>query len=264
MEERSLPFAGSTLRIVHGGAGPLVVLSHALGPVAWGELTQLTGACTVAIPAWEPASLDAALQSGSSWFDAIVTELGFDEAALCVWSMSGPAAIDYAAEAPPLLSHLVLVDVAGLGEGLPELSWRDLPHLIASRLRGRPTRGFVRMLWRSWARPGGLDTSELEEATYRFLQTNPWAVTDPEDLEDEDDSMSEQLRAIRAPALVCAGRHSAVLGLPAARCAVDLLPQGELLVFEESSHALQLEESAKFQRAVAAFVNRRDDGPLLA
>jgi pimeloyl-ACP methyl ester carboxylesterase len=33
------------------------------------------------------------------------------------------------------------------------------------------------------------------------------------------------------------------------------LPRGKMIVFEHCSHTLQLEEPAKFEEAVAAFVN---------
>jgi hypothetical protein len=43
-------------------------------------------------------------------------------------------------------------------------------------------------------------------------------------------------------------------GVRARRAAAALLPLGKHIVFEESSHALQLKEQDKFQGALAAFV----------
>ncbi|MND07160.1 alpha/beta hydrolase fold protein [compost metagenome] len=57
------------------------------------------------------------------------------------------------------------------------------------------------------------------------------------------------------PTLVFAGRHSLVLGPQRGQIAAEKLPRGKLIVFEHSSHTLQLEEPAKFQELVAAFVN---------
>jgi pimeloyl-ACP methyl ester carboxylesterase len=179
--------------------------------------------------------------------------MGFQEAALCAWSMAGPAAIRYAAARPARLARLVLVEVAGLGSGLPPLRLRDLRHVVLARLLGRPTRGLVRILWRNWVRREDIDTRPLELATYRFLRENPAALQAPPD-ERAAEALGDALSSIEVPTLVLAGRHSGVLGPHHGRAAAALLPRGKLLVFEESSHALQLEESERFQDAVAAFV----------
>ena len=52
------------------------------------------------------------------------------------------------------------------------------------------------------------------------------------------------------------GIREKVLGPEHGREAADRLPHGELVVFEESGHSLQLEEPAKFQEVVGEFVAR--------
>ena len=49
-------------------------------------------------------------------------------------------------------------------------------------------------------------------------------------------------------------RRRAVASSAIGRAVADALPRGTLVVFEESSHALPLEEPDRFQDAVAAFV----------
>jgi pimeloyl-ACP methyl ester carboxylesterase len=66
-----------------------------------------------------------------------------------------------------------------------------------------------------------------------------------------------ELEKIAVPTLVLAGRHSLVMGPEAARRAAERLPDGRVVVFEESAHALALEEPEKFQDTVAEFVANR-------
>jgi len=253
MQERTLALGVGTVTYLHGGEGPLVVLSHALGPLAWGSLDWLTSSCSVAVPVWERSSIGIRARIAHEWFEPLVRDAGFEQAVLCSWSMAGPAAIEYAAEGPAALARLILVDVAGLGPDLPPLRLRDLPHLLLTQILGRPTRGFVRIMWRHWVYRKDLDTAPLIDATCRFFRTEPGALLDPPGEDDDDESLLELLTAIDAPTLVLTGRHSTVLGPEHGQTAVEKLPRGKLVVFEHSSHTLQLEEPARFQKTVAAF-----------
>jgi pimeloyl-ACP methyl ester carboxylesterase len=258
MTEQHLPLESGQLAYQHGGSGPLVIFSHGLGPLAWGSLERLRGSCTVAIPDWERSTVPANTMRQLDWFATLANSLGFQQAALCAWSMAGPVALYFAASRPTCLSHLILVDVAGLGDGLPPLKWRDLPHLILTRLLGHPSRGFVRALWKSWTHHGTLNTKPLEDATYRFFRDKVKTLEEPTD--DEEDLLLDVLPQIEVPTLVLSGRHSTVLGPRHGRTATALLPHGQHLIFEESSHALQLEEPDKFQDALAAFVSGAPTG----
>ncbi len=255
MKTGELALDEGTLVYQHAGRGPLVVFSHALGPVSWGPLEQLQQSCTVAVPVWEESSIGSPAWAGLDWLPELALALGHERAALCAWSMAGPAAIEYAADEPPGLSHLILVDVAGLGSELPRLRWRDLPHVLWTQLTGRPTRGFVRSLWRQWVRNPAVDRAPLEAAMHRFMLAEAGRMGGPpdDDDDDDDDEIAELLSSIAVPTLVLAGRHSPVLGPELGRTLVGHCRRGELVVFEESSHTLQLEEPERFQQAVAQF-----------
>ena len=255
MKERTLTLDDGDLTYLHGGEGPLVVLTHALGPVAWGSLDQLMSFCSVAVPVGERSSLATEARLALKWFEPLVRDMGFKHAALCAWSMAGPAAIEYAAGRPEILTRLMLVDVAGFGLDFPPLRLGDLPHYFLTRVLGRPTRGIVRTLCRSWVHRRDLDTTPLIEATDRLFRTEPGALLGPPDEEDEDESLSDLLSSIDVPTLILAGRHSLVLGPQRGQIAAEKLQRGKLIVFEHSSHTLQLEEPAKFQEVVASFVN---------
>jgi 4,5:9,10-diseco-3-hydroxy-5,9,17-trioxoandrosta-1(10),2-diene-4-oate hydrolase len=252
MNDESLALEHGSLTYTRGGKGPLVVLSHALGPLAWGPLERLMGSCTVAVPVWERSTVPANTMGELGWFPTLTAALGFERAALCAWSMAGPAAVYFAATQPACLSRLILVDVAGLRPGLPPLQWRDLPHVALTRLLGHPTRGLVRAMWKGWIRRDNVDTKPLEEATYRFFRAKSGVPEDPSD--DDEDALIDVLPTVRVPTLVLSGRHSSVLGPRYGRTAAALLPFGKHIVFEESSHALQLEEADEFQTVVAEFV----------
>lgn len=263
MNDESLDLGNGTLAYARGGDGPLVVFSHALGPLAWGSLERVMGSCTVAVLDWERSTVPARTMGELGWFEALCAATGFERAALCAWSMAGPAAICFAAERPACLSHLVLVDVAGLGSDLPPLRLRELPHLLVTKFLGHPSRGLVRAMWRNWVRRRDVvDVTPLEEATYRFFRDTAKDLEDPTDDDEEDDELIAELPDVRVPTLVMSGRYSTVLGPRHGRTAAALLPHAEHVVFEESSHSLQLEEAAKFEEALVAFVtaSEREQG----
>lgn len=268
MDECELELGGGALPVLRTGDGPLVVCTHAFGPAAWGRLDRLASSFTVAVPIWQRATLDFQTSVTMRWFDPLLDLLGHERAALCAWSMAGPGAIAFAADSPSRLSHLVLVDVAGLAETAPRLRWRDLPHAILSAITRRPTRGFVRGLCRTWVHRRDLDTSALEEAAFAFFRSTPDALGAPgggddhdedEDADDDEDvfdGLADELAEIEVPTLVVVGRHSTVLGPEHGASAAAAVKNGSLVVLDGSGHAPQLEEPDAFQDAILAFLER--------
>ncbi|NBE93847.1 alpha/beta fold hydrolase [Nonomuraea sp. KC401] len=68
--------------------------------------------------------------------------------------------------------------------------------------------------------------------------------------------LTPRLPEIACPALVTVGRHDWRTPVPASQVIADLVPDSELVVFEESGHSPQLEEPEKFQRVVRDFLVR--------
>ncbi|TDC04535.1 alpha/beta fold hydrolase [Nonomuraea longispora] len=68
--------------------------------------------------------------------------------------------------------------------------------------------------------------------------------------------LTPRLPEIACPALVTVGRHDWRTPVPASQVIADLIPDSELVVFEESGHSPQLEEPEKFQRVVRDFLAR--------
>jgi proline iminopeptidase len=78
--------------------------------------------------------------------------------------------------------------------------------------------------------------------------------------------LTPRLGEITCPVLVTVGRHDWRTPVPASERIVELVPDGELVVFEHSGHSPQLEEPERFQSVVRGFLHRagirgRDECP---
>ncbi|WP_283135169.1 alpha/beta fold hydrolase [Rhizohabitans arisaemae] len=69
-------------------------------------------------------------------------------------------------------------------------------------------------------------------------------------------NLTPRLPEISCPALVVVGRHDWRTPVPAAQEIADLIPAGELVIFEKSGHSPQLEEPELFQSVVRDFLAR--------
>jgi 3-oxoadipate enol-lactonase len=240
---------GGTVQYECAGEGPVVVLVHALGARAWGwPLERLARDCTViAMGRFEPAAGSRSYVSEIDLVLGVVQHMGCQRFTLCPWSMAGLATIAYAAAQPPELEKLVLVDVAGLGGPLVKRPPAEPPRSAVEWARRRAA---------SWVyEPGpvrdlveALDLEELTrtpQAFQRISEDNRQTREAPPPLE---------LEKITVPTLVLAGRHSLVMGPDAAQGVAQRLQHGTLVIFEQSAHALALEEAENFQNVVAEFV----------
>jgi 3-oxoadipate enol-lactonase len=238
-----------TLQYERAGDGPVVVLVHALGPRAWGwPLERLARDCTViAVGRYEPATRSPSYMSEIDRVLSVVQRMGCEQFTVGAWSMAGLAAIAYAAAQPPELEKLVLVDVAGLGGPLAKRPPAEPPRSAAEWAKRRAA---------SWVHEPGpvrdrveaLDLEELmrtPQAFQRIMEDNRQVRQTPPPLE---------LEKIAVPTLVLAGRHSLVMGPDAAQGAAQRLRHGTVVIFEQSAHALALEEPENFQNVVAEFV----------
>jgi proline iminopeptidase len=61
---------------------------------------------------------------------------------------------------------------------------------------------------------------------------------------------------VTAPTLVTVGRHDWVTPVSSSETIASLLPNAELVVFEESGHSPQNEERELFQSTMRAFLDR--------
>jgi pimeloyl-ACP methyl ester carboxylesterase len=237
-----------------GGSGPAIVLSHGFGPRCWGwPLKRLEHDCTVvAMGRFEPSKPSSPYTSTIELIRAVTQHLGLSQFTLCPWSMAGSASIAYAAKQPRELEKLILVDVAGLGG---PLMYRTKP--AEPRQQRFTPEEWAKRRAAGWVHKPGpvrdlVEALDLEGLTrpdgfQRTMHANRQIAHAPPPME---------LEKIGVPTLVLAGRHSQVMGPDAARTAAERLSAGEVVIFENSAHALALEEPSLFQDVVAEFVTR--------
>lgn len=254
---RKFTSADGTLPCTIGGEGPLVVLSHAFGSIAWGQPENLTQSFTMVIPEWEEAEFSFGPRASFAWLETLIEEASHENAALVVWSMACPAAVEYAATNTSKLSHLVLVDPAGLNDEFFSFRLSMLPHLLLSRILGRPTRGFIRAMWRNWVFDRTLDVRPLHEAMHRFMIANPYQADVEEDEDDDEDEVEEMIESMietDVPLLLLTGKHSPIVGSEITASLQNRIPDMKIVEFKQSSHVLQLEEPDRFQLVLSNFL----------
>lgn len=238
-----------TVQYECAGNGPVVVLLHAFGARGWGwPLERLARDCTViAMGSFEPAGPGQWYESYIDLVQAVVRSIGRERFTLCAWSMSGSDAIGYAATQPPELEKLVLVDIAGLGGPLVERPPEEPPRSAAEWAKRRAV---------SWVHEPGPVRDLVEALDLEALTRTPRAF---ERLMEANREIRQappplELEKIAVPTLILAGRHSLVMAPEAAQRAANRLRHAEVVVFEQSAHALALEEAEHFQNVVAEFV----------
>lgn len=238
-----------TVQYERAGDGPVVMLAHALGPRAWGwPLERLARDCTViAIGRFERAAESRSYVSEIDLVLAVAQRIGCKRFTLCPWSMAGSSAIGYAAAQPPELEKLVLVDVAGLGGPLMQREPAEPPRSAAEWAKRRAA---------SWVHQPGPVRDRVEALDLEELTRTPRAF---EQIREDNRKIRQapptmELEKITVPTLILAGRHSLVMGPDAARDAAHRLQHATVVIFEQSAHALALEEPETFQNVIAEFV----------
>jgi proline iminopeptidase len=99
-------------------------------------------------------------------------------------------------------------------------------------------------------------------ARMRDLAFNPAASVHGHAVNGVTIDQRPNLPAVIAPALVVAGRHDFVQNVGRAEELARLLPNAELVIFEDSGHFSWVEEQARFHETFSAFVRRLPPGTL--
>ncbi len=99
---------------------------------------------------------------------------------------------------------------------------------------------------------------EVEEMVRNTMLTPPLAGARM--LEDHGViDWRDMLETITIPTLVCVGRFDRNAPLPAAEHVANAVPQGRLVVFENSAHAPFYEEPEEFNRVLEAFLDQTEE-----
>lgn len=91
----------------------------------------------------------------------------------------------------------------------------------------------------------------LDAIPFRY-KTHNWAFSRNQPGFD----ITDQLRGVQTPVLVTVGRHDWITPLEASEELASVLPNSELVVFENSGHSPQLEERERYLEVVRDFLAR--------
>jgi pimeloyl-ACP methyl ester carboxylesterase len=256
-----LQIDGLTVRSRVGGQGPQVLLLHGWGgaiesfaPV----LDDLHRSYTVAafdLPGFGQSSLPP-----STWGSAdyarltlkIMDRLQMDRPHLIGHSFGGQVSIQLAATTPERVGKLVLVCSAGI---------RTRPAL-ATRLKRMAAR-----LGKWLAAHGGWIGERLRAAIYRRVQSQDYANAGPLRptlVRVISEDLAPSLPLIRSPTLLVWGAQDRAVPPAAARVMARLIPDAQLVVFENAGHFAYLDQFDRFRLLVGRFLrqpDQRGEGP---
>jgi proline iminopeptidase len=224
-----------------------------------------------------PWTRDYSLSTLVEDIEALRRALGVPQIALIAHSFGSALALEYAAKYPERVSRIVIFDgisdVPASGRSQCDRLARVNPQAYARSaangkapvdvaecsvtraLSGRELTAFFRAsmfpdsttatrLDSVYAASGLRNTGELSAALFNKGGMGQWRFTAYERL--------------AMPVLVIAGRHDYQVGLEPQRELARRVPNGRLLLYDESGHYPNLDEPARFARDVVAFIT----GPL--
>ncbi len=198
--------------------------------------------------------------------DALREHFGYERIILGGGSYGGFIALEYAIRHPQRVSHLILRDTAARdwGEQAKENARMRAPELgISEEVLNKIFDGTVednddyRRCFTAIAPlyDVNFDAAKSAEriAATRFnYETKNWAFA--RNLPDYD--IREQLKSLQVPTLITVGRHDWITPVAASEELHSVLPNSELVVFENSGHSPQKEESAAWLATIRDFLRR--------
>lgn len=195
--------------------------------------------------------------------DALRQWLGRDQVFVAGGSYGGFIALEYGFRYPRHARALVLRDTAADGEHVTtgmEIALRSErttidPVFLRRCLDGGLTSDDdLRAMWRMLLPLYGYDyqPDEVEEqmraASFRYETQNAALVN----LKTYD--IADRLPEIGCPTLITVGRHDWLTQPRYSERIAELVPDSRLEIFQASGHSPEVEEAAKFQRLVRAFL----------
>jgi pimeloyl-ACP methyl ester carboxylesterase len=264
------PEDGFPLLVLHGGPGlDHTIFGDALDPLADRYRVVLVDGREQGRSdrGTDPATWT--LSQHASDLSAVAAALGVEDYAVLGHSYGAFVALQHMADAPGAAMASIV------SSGVPSMRFlADLDERLAAfepeELRAQVTT--------SWEREAHVETEQ--ECRQLMVDQWPWHFADPRDpriaaltLEGMVFSpavlraasreggglaieVEDELPHVHQPVLVLTGRHDRTCLPAASERIVELLPHGELHVFESSGHLAFLEEPAAYVAAVRAFLDR--------
>jgi pimeloyl-ACP methyl ester carboxylesterase len=184
-------------------------------------------------------------------------------------STGGAVAMRLALVHPELVSRLVLVDPAGVGQGVP--SWWRLVRfeplvrvLSAVPLTLTPPRVIELVIGEAYRRMAFADPSNVSERSVRLFaeRLNSRArihrfLRNAHDVVDAFQGQVQQLeQPLPVPVLALWGRHDRLVPLHDALALLERIGELEVRIIEDAGHSPQLEAPEAFLDAVTPFLDR--------
>lgn len=204
--------------------------------------------------------------------EALMRGLALPPASLVAHSMSGYAAIRFAAEQPERVERLVLVDAGAELSGRPRRNEREAPApsyaspaeyaRALARTHPQAPRETLAALAAHWLRPGkgGRLFPKLDPAFFqprrspaapahkRSFDRERWA-------REETQRLWRYLAALECPTLLVRGELSTMLSAAtAARMVDEVMRDARQVVVPGAGHAVMLDAPESFRRALAEFL----------
>ena len=197
--------------------------------------------------------------------EALRQALGLGKIILLGGSYGGYIALEYALRHQEHLHALILRDTAAnnrykdtsmqraLASNFP-MDKARLERLFAGRVESNEdfseSYKMIQPLYNVTHDPAR-DAERLAQIPFRF-ETHNYAFS----RNQADFDITEALRAVQTPTLVTVGRHDWITPLEASEELAEVLPNSELVVFENSGHSPQLEETDHYLAVVRNFLAR--------
>jgi len=258
--------SSGTIIALHGAPG---LSTHAEPKTAFAELAD----------SWQVVTYDARGSGVSEavppytheqWvadLEALREQLQVEQFVIAGGSYGGYIALEYAIRHPERVSRIVLRDTAARdyseyakanarqrAKEFPEITDEVLEHVFAGTMRDndhyRECFATIAPLYDVNHDP--VATAErIAKIPFNYETKNfAFAVNKPAyDVRD-------QLRTLNIPTLITVGRHDWITPVAASEELYGLLPDSELVIFEESGHSPQKEQKEEWLAAVRRFLDR--------
>ncbi|HEV7678192.1 MAG TPA: alpha/beta fold hydrolase [Candidatus Dormibacteraeota bacterium] len=274
--------AGTRTRIVEMGQGDPVILLHGYGDslATWRfvapALAQRHRVIAADLPGFgssQPSTHRPLLDWYAHWAEELIAKVApRGRATLVGNSLGGAIALDTALRTPLRVSRLVLVDCAGLGDGVP-LWWRLvtaqlplLPALAGPAASTLPPALLSRVVAQVYSSLVFHRTAEVDAECIRDFAAHYTTPADVARLFDLGHTIVRELSSgrlmrdaagLRVPALAVWGRNDRLIPVPHGFALQRAVPAMQLYLIDDCGHCPQIERPGELSTVVERFLRGR-------
>jgi pimeloyl-ACP methyl ester carboxylesterase len=238
-----------------GGTGPSVLLLHGWGgriesftPV-YDDLVRSYTVHAIDLPGFGDSSLPPVPWGSADYARltlAVLDRLQIRRAHIIAHSFGGQVTMNLAAAHPERFGKLVLVASAGV----------RVPRTLKAHVKRCISR-----LGKGVATYGGRVGKTLRDALYQRIQSQDYADAGPLRptlVKVVNEDLRALLPRITSPTLLVWGEHDRDVPPAAAQVIVRLIPEAQLVIFENAGHFPYLDQFDRFRLLVGRFLRDRD------